>query len=237
VGSNLVSHGFEQGALASSASVRPLVLAAAGESSRPGLTSISNVPLMRFPSVSTMPTSQMRSPNQGERPVVSKSRKAKRQLVRSNMARFYPLPPEARAFGQGLPIVFADFSTHFLAEEKCGQFDRLFDGLEKIIGAHPTALETGFRQPVEIRLRCSGGLGFSVPVPSDSIRMTIPPGLKMRSISLYPSRSADFQSPHPRQPDNRNSSRDHKIGAGVLDRNVAMIGHTGLPITEARLAQ
>src|SRR6266508_1816877 len=42
---------------------------------------------MRLPSVRTIPTSQMRSPNQGESPVVSRSKKAKRALERSNISR------------------------------------------------------------------------------------------------------------------------------------------------------
>src|SRR5512134_2054475 len=46
---------------------------------------------MRRPSVRTIPTSQMRSPNQGERPEVSRSRNAKRALARSCMRRYYSL--------------------------------------------------------------------------------------------------------------------------------------------------
>ena len=66
-------------------SVSPLVLAAPSESGCSGFTSICTCCLMRLPSVRTMPTSQMRSPNQGERPVVSRSKKAKRALERSNI--------------------------------------------------------------------------------------------------------------------------------------------------------
>jgi hypothetical protein len=42
-----------------------------------------------------MPISQIRSPNQGERPVDSRSKKAKRALERSNIGLFYSEKPVA----------------------------------------------------------------------------------------------------------------------------------------------